>query len=105
MKPVVLLCLVALIGSGCSSPGHAYFGVAPRSVEIDGRRYDVYARLDRLRPEVQVIRMGYARRPEHIAILEAMVQAAEQATGCSVIAGSAVGDSGVMNARLSCSGG
>ena len=35
-------------------------------------------------------------------ILPAMVQAATMATGCSVIEGTAVGDSGVMNARLRC---
>jgi len=96
------LSVAVLSVTGCSSPGSDYWGVAPRSVQIDGRRYDVYSRLDRPRPEVQVIRMGYARRAEHLAILPAMVQAAEQTTGCRVIAGSAVGDSGVMNARLSC---
>lgn len=58
--------------------------------------------MDDPRPRVQVIRMGYARRPEHAAILLAMPQAAEQATGCSIVPGSAVGDSGVMNARLNC---
>jgi len=88
--------------AGCASAGHEFWQAEVQGVTIDGREYQVFARMDEARPRVQVIRMGYARRPEHTAILLAMVQAAEQATGCRVIEGSAVGDSGVMTARLSC---
>lgn len=94
--------LVVVFVAGCASPGHEFWRATPHRVEIDGRRYDVYALMEQSRPRVQVIRMGYARRAEHRAILPAMVQAAEQATGCAVIAGSALGDSGVMTARLTC---
>lgn len=100
--PFLALCAL-LFATGCASSGHEYWQATQSSVEIDGRRYEVYARLDQARPDVQVIRMGYARRPEHPAILLAMVEAAEQATGCQVAEGSAVGDSGVMTARLTCS--
>lgn len=99
---LTLLILVALLVAGCASPGHEYWQATHHTVDIDGRRYEVYARLDEARPPVQVIRMGYARRSEHLAILPAMIQAAEQATGCRVIEGSAEGDSGVMTARLTC---
>lgn len=98
--PFALL-VIALL-AGCASAGHEYWRTARQTVVIDARSYDVFARRDTVPPRVQVIRRGYARRGEHAAILLAMVQAAEQATGCVVRPGSAVGDSGVMNARLRC---
>lgn len=101
-RGVINFVVVALLVAGCSSAGPDYWRVTPQRVDIDGRRYDVYAATDGLRPRVQVIRMGYARRPDHRAILPAMVQAAEQVTGCAVVPGSAVGDSGVMTARMAC---
>ncbi|MCB1405157.1 MAG: hypothetical protein KDK01_02580 [Rhodobacteraceae bacterium] len=94
--------ILGFLLAGCASPGHEFWRATARTIEIDGRRYEVFALLDQPRPRVQVIRMGYARRAEHTAILPAMVQAAEQATGCAIQEGSAVGDSGVMNARLRC---
>ncbi|WP_323036017.1 hypothetical protein [Pararhodobacter sp.] len=104
MQRLFLILILSTVGfiAGCASPGREYWGATHRTVEIDGRRYEVYANLDEARPRVQVIRMGYARRPEHVAILPAMVQAAEQATGCRVVDRSAAGDSGVMTARLTC---
>jgi len=102
MKKVFWFLALSLFLGGCASPDRGYWGVDARHVQIDGRRYEVFARLDETRPRVQVIRMGYARRSEHVAILPAMLQAATQATGCTVIEGSAVGDSGVMTARLRC---
>jgi len=94
---LALLCLTA-----CASPDRAFRGTEPQSLTIDGRAYVVHVRRDEARPRVQVIRLGYARRAEHPAILTAMRQAAEQASGCALIPGSAEGDSGVMTARLSC---
>lgn len=106
----------------CSSPDRAFWGDDPVRVTIDGRDYDVFVhrgaeegpgaiclagvsmtdcRRD-MRPSVQVIRLGYARRPEHVAILHAMRQAAMQVSGCTLVEGSAEGDSGVLTARLAC---
>ena len=97
--------LALLLLAACASPDRAYWGSDEQRVTINGRDYAVYIRHDpgQTRPPVQVIRLGYARRPEHAAILIAMRQAAEQASGCTLIDGSAVGDSGVMTARLDCS--
>lgn len=115
-----LLALILL--TACASPHHEFWGVDPVTRRIDGREYAVYVRrpdpahriclagaslagcrAERY-PRVQVIRMGYARRPEHIAILHAMVRAAEEVSGCTLVEGSAEGDSGVMTARLDCPG-
>ena len=98
MRPLLALLLLA----ACASPDRAFWGVEPQRRTIEGRDYVVYVdRRDR-QARVQVIRMGYARRPEHTAILGAMRIAAEEASGCALVEGSAQGDSGVLTARLRC---
>ncbi|MCB1396789.1 MAG: hypothetical protein H6898_17445 [Rhodobacter sp.] len=96
-----LIPLLALLAA-CASPDRAFWGAAPVEQVIGGRRYIVYTGTDVPRPRVQVIRMGYARRAEQPAIVEAMQQAAVRATGCALVEGSARGDSSVMTARLAC---
>ena len=96
----VLVALLLLMA--CASPDRAFWGSDAQRVQIDGRSYAVYLDRDTARPRVQVIRLGYARRADHPAILVVMVQAAEQVGGCPLVAGSARGDSGVMTARLTC---
>ncbi|MBN8292778.1 hypothetical protein JI664_12460 [Rhodobacter sp. NTK016B] len=100
MRVVVFLILLVL--TACASPDRRYWGAESQTVTIAGRDYNVYRRQNGSRISVQVIRMGYARRREHVAILGAMRVAAEQATGCRVIEGSADGDSGVMDFRMRC---
>ena len=99
MRILYLLCPLL---AACASPDRAYWGAEETPITIEGREYRVYHRPDEARPRVQVIRMGYARRPEHVAILGAMRVAAETVTGCAVVEGSAEGDSGVMNFRMRC---
>ena len=91
-----------LLVAACASPDRAYWGAEETPIILEDREYRVYHRPGEARPRVQVIRMGYARRPEHPAILGAMRIAAETVTGCAVIEGSAEGDSGVMNFRMRC---
>jgi len=98
MRPLLALVLLA----ACASPDRAFWGVEPQRLSLGGRDYVVYVDRDHAQPRVQVIRMGYARRPEHAAILAAMQVAAEQASGCALVEGSVRGDSGVMTARLAC---
>lgn len=114
------LILALLLLTACASPHHEFWGAEPVVYRLEGRDYAVYVdrpdpahriclagaslagcRADR-HPRVQVIRLGYARRPEHIAILHNMVRAAEEVSGCRIAEGTAEGDSGVMTARLTC---
>lgn len=99
---LALLFSAIFLVSACDSPDARYWGETGQDVEINGRRYSVHTRPHSKGREVQVIRHGYARRPEHIAILDAMRQAAEQVSGCTIRDGSVRGDSGVMTARLNC---
>lgn len=94
--------LIVLMLAACASPDRRYWGAEAQTVTIAGRDYAVYRRESGTRTHVQVIRLGYARRREHVEILGAMRVAAERATGCQVIEGSADGDSGVMNFRMRC---
>jgi hypothetical protein len=101
------LAVLGVVLGACASPDRRYWGSDPVEQVIEGWRYTVYTRPNRRsanRPYVQVIRLGYARRSEHVAILAAMQQAAVQATGCPLVEGSVQGDSGVMEARLDCAG-
>jgi hypothetical protein len=92
-----LLLLIA-----CASPSAEYFGVAGRSVEIEGREYRVFLRQSGATARAQVIRMGWAGGRDHAPILGAMVAAAEQASGCSAVRAGIEGDSGVLNLTLRC---
>ena len=94
-----LLLLVA-----CASPSAEYFGVPGRSVVIDGRDYRVFLRRSGPTARAQVIRMGWAGGRDHAPILEAMVAAAEQASGCAAVRAGIEGDSGVLNLTLRCAG-
>lgn len=118
MRVILLLLMLA----ACASPHHEFWGVEPVVQRLDGRDYAVYVdrpdpahriclagaslagcRADR-HPRVQVIRTGYAPRSDHVAILHAMVAAAEGVSGCRIVEGSAEGDTGVLTARLECPG-
>jgi len=100
MKPLLLSLMLA----ACASPDRTFWGAEAGRITLDGRDYAVYVDRDRARPRVQVIRLGYARRGQHEAILAAMPRAAEAVSGCALVEGSVQGDSGVMNARLDCGG-
>jgi len=95
--PLLLLFLAA-----CASPSYQYFGVPARAVVIDGRTYQVFLRRDGNLAQAQVIRMGWAWGGDHRPILDAMLAAAEQASGCRVQSAGVTGDSGVMDIPLRC---
>lgn len=96
MRPLVLLLALA----ACNSPSPRYAGAERFEVSQDGRDYVVY----RAGSDVQVIRMGYARRAEHAEIRGAMPQVAARATGCTALPASFDGDSGTMRGRVNCPG-
>lgn len=100
MKPLALMVLT--VAAGCASPSASYFGVQGIAVEHGGRDYRVFLRLDGDATQAQVIRMGRAGGRDHRPNLADMATAAETASGCVALPGTATGDSGVLNLRLRC---
>jgi len=100
--PCLVFPLCAAMMAGCATPSRDYLGRDPVSVELDGREYRVWSRRDGDQGQVQVVRMGYVRRSGHAGLIEAMIAAAEQATGCRVALPTLEGDTGVINARIRC---
>ncbi|MEZ5751356.1 MAG: hypothetical protein R3D60_05090 [Paracoccaceae bacterium] len=103
VAPVIhVVAVLSVVLGACASPDWR-FRTAPRQdIRIDGRLYAVYVTPPGRDRQVQVIRLGWARRGDHVAILAAMRQAAVQASACALVEGSDQGDSGVMTARLDC---
>lgn len=97
-----LLLLLPLLLAACATPSPQYLGVPARSVVLDGREYRVFLRRSGATGHAQVVRIGWAPRRDHAAILEAMVLAAEQVSGCTAARAGITGDSGVMNMVLRC---
>lgn len=103
MRLFAILLLAACFLTACAaSPSPRFLGAAPESVTLEGREYRVWTRPQGAGGEVQVTRMGYARRGEHDPLIPAMIAAAETVTGCRVIPHTVAGDTGVITARYHC---
>lgn len=100
---LLFLVVLSLAAAGCmATPGWIHAGRMPVVVDVGGREYRVWSRRAGAGGQVQVVRMGYVPRSGHHGIREAMVRAAEQATGCTVARSSVAGDTGVINACIRC---
>ena len=64
----------------------------------NGRTYVVY----QTRDTVEVIRMGYARRGEQLAIRAEMIDMVPVVTGCRLVESSIRGDSGEVRGKINC---
>ena len=96
MRALVLLVLLA----ACDSPAPAMRGAERDEVVRNGRTYVVY----HTRDTVEVIRMGYARRGEQLAIRAEMIDMVPVVTGCRLIESSIRGDSGEVRGKINCPG-
>ena len=92
-----LLPLVFLAACG-AQPTPLMLGAERTEVMRGGRQYVVFQK-DR---QVEVIRLGYARRGEHQAIRAQMVALIPEVTGCKLAESTLQGDSGEMRGRISC---
>lgn len=89
------LCLTL---AACASPSPEFFGADQHRLTLDGVQIAVFHKDNR----AQAIRLDHAGRAAQRDMPARLVAAMEQATGCTVPAGAATGDSGVMTARLAC---
>jgi hypothetical protein len=102
MRRKLAFALALGLAACADSPSPRFTGVDPVPVTLDGRDYRVWARPQGRGGEVQVVRLGYARRGAHDPLVPAMIAAAEQVTGCTVARATVSGDTGVINARYRC---
>ena len=98
MKRLTLLMVLA----ACASPAPQFFDATRSEVVKGGITFVVFQKDD----QAEVVRMGYLTRAARAPVPDLMVQAAEAATGCKVVAGSMVtglpGDTGEARFRLTC---
>lgn len=92
---ITLLALTAC----AASPSPTFFGATAQSTTVAGRSFTIYREENR----VQVIRHGWADAKARDDIPEQMLIAVAQATGCTPIADSFIGDSGERRGRIKCS--
>jgi hypothetical protein len=90
--------LLLLLLTGCDSPTPLMRGAERHEVVRNGREYVVYQTED----SVEVIRLGYARRGEHMGIRADMLDMIPIVTGCRLDESSVRGDSGEIRGRLRC---
>lgn len=92
------LCLGLL--AACDSPSVGFMGTPAAVVVIDGSRFAVHRRADR----VEVYRTSVEAFPRRANVLRKAKLAILKATGCPVRAGSLEGDQALIKARLACDG-
>ena len=99
-----LLPPLLLLAACGASPAPEMFGAARHEVTRGGIVFTVIHQGN----EAEVVRMGYLTRAERAPVPRLMEEAAAEATGCAVIAGSMVtkipGDTGVARFDLDCAG-
>jgi hypothetical protein len=74
------------------------WGATRTDVTREGRHYAVFQKGS----QVEVIRLGYAKRGEHQAIRATMIALVQEVTGCRLAETSLQGDSGEMRGRVAC---
>jgi hypothetical protein len=95
----VLLFALTFAFAGCGAqPTPAMWGATRTDVTRDGRQYTVFQK-DR---QVEIIRLGYAKRGEHHAIRATMIDLVREVTGCRLVETTLQGDSGEMRGRVAC---
>ena len=93
------LAALLLVVVACDLPSPDYLGMPAQRVVIDGTEVSVRRRSG----QAQAIRLGgYARPGTHAVLRARLLEAIEAATGCTVVADRATGDSGVIEAPIVC---
>ncbi len=91
-----------LLSACVTTPHPTFFGASRSEVVEGGIRFTVFQKGER----AEVVRLGYLTRAERAPVPALMERAAEQATGCRVVAGSMItrlpGDTGEARFRLNC---
>jgi len=89
--------LVFLVACG-AQPAPVMFGAVRTDVMRHGRHYTVFQKGN----QIEIIRLGYARRGEHQGIRATMIDLVQEVTGCRLVQATLQGDSGEMRGRVVC---
>lgn len=89
---------IALLIAACASPAPEFFGAQQSRVELGGIRIAVFQRGNR----AEAIRLDRIPAARHREMPVLLVQAMEQATGCTVIRPTMAGDTTEIRATLRC---
>lgn len=88
----------ALLIAACASPAPEFIGADQTRLELGGVRFAVFQRGNR----AEAIRLDRIPAARHREMPVLLVQAMEQATGCTVIRPSLAGDTAEIRATLRC---
>lgn len=92
-----LIPLIFLAACG-AQPAPTLWGGTRTDVARAGHQYVVYQKGN----QVEIIRLGYARRGEHQQIRATMIDLIPEVTGCKLRESSLTGDSGEMRGLVTC---
>jgi hypothetical protein len=95
MRALIFAFSLAACGA---QPTPTMWGAVRSDVTRDGRHYAVFQKGN----QVEIIRLGYAKRGEHQAIRATMINLIQEVTGCRLAETTLQGDSGEMRGRVSC---
>ena len=98
MKQLCLLLLCCVLAACGALPTPALWGATRFEVNRDGRDYVLFQKAN----QVEVIRLGWAKRGEHQAIRTTMIALIAEVTGCQPVAATLKVDSGEMRGRVKC---
>jgi hypothetical protein len=98
MKQLCLLLLCCVLAACGAQPTPALWGATRFEVNRDGRDYVLFQKAN----QVEVIRLGWAKRGDHQAIRATMIALIAEVTGCQPVAATLKGDSGEMRGRVKC---
>lgn len=93
-----LFMTIVILLAACASPAPEFFGAQQTRLELGGIRFAVFHRGNR----AEAIRLDSIPRSRHREMPVLLVQAMEQATGCTVIRRTLAGDTTEIRASLQC---
>jgi hypothetical protein len=93
----ILISLLVLAACG-AQPTPGLWGAERFDVNRDGRDYVLFKKGN----QIEVIRLGWAKRGEHQAIRATMIDLILEVTGCQPVPSTLQGDSGEMRGRIRC---
>ncbi len=98
MKKLTFILTALVMLNACDSPSVAFMGVEKTAIEIDGSRFVIHRRDNK----VEIYRTSIEMLPDRAEVFAKAELAVRQATGCRTRKNSLRGDQALMKATLAC---